>query len=125
MKQEFFWKKQLNLIINQTYGGYKRSLQERLKDWWTNDYNSIVIFNEYKDKLPILKNLDKSLKQLKIDVDKIYLQFATEENKKREEFYKATGEKSFANSIKVDQSELMEPTHGDKMTDFPKKEQRL
>ena len=56
-----------------------------------------VIFHQYRDKLPILKNLDKSLTQLKIDVDKIYLQFATEESKKREEFYKATGEKSFAN----------------------------
>lgn len=60
----------------------------------------------YSRKLPIFSNLEKSLNQLKIDANKIKIEFATEENKKREEFYKA---KSFANNVKVDSSKLITP----------------
>ena len=65
-----------------------------------------VIFHQYRDKLPILKNLDKSLEQLKIDADK---NFFTEEAIKRYSFYcppVKTGKKSFADYIKVDSSKL-------------------
>lgn len=72
--------------------------------WWNDNDNMTVIFHQHKDKLPILRNLNKSLEQLKIDVDKIYLQFITEESKKRKEFYES---KDFANYIKENQSKLI------------------
>lgn len=76
------------------------------RSWWNGDYDLNVIFYMYSRKLPIFSNLEKSLNQLKIDANKIKIEFATEENKKREEFYKA---KSFANNVKVDSSKLITP----------------
>ena len=73
------------------------------RSWWKDD-DLTVIFHKYSCKLPIFTNIEKSLNQLKRDANEIKIEFATEESKKREEFYKA---KSFANNVKVDSSKLI------------------